>query len=70
MQSPCQQEIILHLHRVIIRSQVHQKNIQHQARQELTQHLAEVATEVVAETVVAAVLEVADQVHQATDHDK
>jgi hypothetical protein len=64
MQSQCQQEIILHLHRVIIRSQVHQKNIRHQARQELIRHQAEVGT------VVVVVLEVADQVHQATDHDK
>ena len=70
MQSPCQQEIILHLHRVIIRSQVHQKNIQHQARQELTQHQAEVAMAVAADTAVAVVLEVADLAHQTTDLDK
>jgi hypothetical protein len=70
MQSQCQQEIILHLHRVIIRSQVHQKNIRHQARQELIRHQAEVATAVAVGTVVVVVLEVADQVHQATDHDK
>jgi hypothetical protein len=44
-----------------MRSQVHQKIIRHQA---------EVAMVVAAGTVVAAVLEVADQVHQATDHDK
>ena len=74
MQNLYQQEIILHLHRVIMQSQVHQKNIRHQARQELIRHQAEVATAVaagtVAGTVAVAVLEVADQVHQATDHDK
>ena len=70
MQSQCQQEIILRQHRVIIRSQVHQKNIRHQARQELIRHQAEVATAVAAGTVAVAVLEEADQVHQATDHDK
>ena len=70
MQSNYQQEIIRHPLRVIILSQVHQKNIRHQARQKLTQHQAEVATEVAVATVVAAVLAVADQAHQATDLDK
>jgi hypothetical protein len=70
MQNLYQQEIILHLHRVIMQSQVHQKNIRHQARQEHIRHQAEVATVVAAGTVAVAVLEVADQVHQATDHDK
>lgn len=70
MQNRCQQEIILHLHRVIMRSQVHQKIIRHQARQEPIRLQAEAAMVVVAETVVAAVLEVADQVHQPTDLDK
>ena len=69
IQSRCQQGIIQHPHRVIIRNQVHQKNIQHQARLELILHQAEVATEVAADTVVAAVLEAADQALQ-TDLDK
>ena len=69
MQNRCQLEIILRQHHVIMRSQVHQKIIRHQARLEPIRLQAEAAMEV-AETVVAAVLEVADQVHQATDHDK
>jgi len=68
--TPLLSEIIRRLHRVIMRSQVHQKIIRHQARQEPIRHQAEVATAVAAGTVAAAVLEVADQVHQATDHDK
>ena len=69
MRSRCQLEIIRHHHHVIMRSLVHQKIIRHQARLEPIRLQAEAAMEVV-ETVVAAVLEVADQVHQATDHDK
>ena len=70
MQNRCQLGIIRHQHHEIMRSLVHQKIIQHQAHLEPIRHQAEAATVVVAETLVAAVLEVADQVHQATDHDK
>ena len=70
MQSRCQLGIILRQHHVIMRSQVHQKIIRHQARLEPIRLRAEVATAVVAETVVAAVLEVADLAHQTTDLDK
>ena len=70
MRSRCQLGIILRQHHVIMRSQVHQKIIRHQARLEPIRLQAEAAMVVVAETVVAAVLEVADQVHQATDLDK
>ena len=69
MQSNYQQEIIRHPLRVIILSQVHQKNIRLQARLEPIRLQAEAATGV-AETVVAAVLEVADLAHQTTDLDK
>ena len=69
MQNRCQLGIILRQHHVIMRSLVHQKIIRHQVRLEPIRLQAEAAMEV-AETVVAAVLEVADQVHQATDHDK
>ena len=70
MQSRCQLGIILREHRVIMRSLVHQKIIRHQVRLEPLRLQAEAAMEVAVATVVAAVLEVADQVHQATDHDK
>jgi hypothetical protein len=69
MQKRCQLEIIRRQHHEITRSLVHQRIIRHQAHLEPIRHQAEAAT-VVADTVVAAVLEVADQVHQATDHDK
>ena len=69
MRSRCQLGIILRQHHEITRSLVHQKIIPHQARLEPIRLQAEAAMEV-AETVVAVVLEVADQVHQATDHDK
>ena len=70
MQNRCQLGIILRQHHVIMRSQVHQKNIRHQARLEPIQHQAEVAMVVAADTMVAVVLEVADRAHQTTDHDK
>ena len=68
MRSRCQLGIILRQHHVIMRSQVHQKNIRHQARLEPIRLQAEAAMEA-ADTVVAAVLEAADQALQ-TDHDK
>ena len=61
MRSNCQQEIIRHQRREIMQSQ---------ALQELIRHQAEVVTVVAVGTVVVAVLEVADQVHQTTDLDK
>ena len=68
MRSRCQLGIILRQHHVIMRSQVHQKIIRHQARLEPIRLQAEAAMEA-ADTVVAAVLEAADQALQ-TDHDK
>ena len=70
MQNRCQLEIIRRLLRVIMRSLVHQKIIRHQAHLEPIRHQAEAAMEVAAETVVAAVLALADLAHQTTDLDK
>ena len=70
MQNRCQLEIIRRQHHEIMRSLVHQRIIRHQAHLEPIRHQAEAAMEVAAETVVAAVLALADLAHQTTDLDK